>query len=175
MARFVNEGVYQPGEFRGTYSPSMDIQVASNFERYLYYLNGEDAAAVSKLMAQFKEDGRVIVSGDLLKQVQAEFAAYSVENEACLNAISSYYETYDYLLDPHTACGVVAADQLDAAGEVNVVLSTAHPAKFDEAIRLRHISQTYPEQIQALFDKPQFQTVVEGTNEAIKNQLLTFF
>lgn len=175
LARFVNEGVYQPGEFRGTYSPSMDIQVASNFERYLYYLNGEDAAAVSKLMAQFKEDGRVIVSGDLLKQVQAEFAAYSVENEACLNAISSYYETYDYLLDPHTACGVVAADQLDAAGEVNVVLSTAHPAKFDEAIRLRHISQTYPEQIQALFDKPQFQTVVEGTNEAIKNQLLTFF
>lgn len=175
LARFVNEGVYQPGEFRGTYSPSMDIQVASNFERYLYYLNGEDAAAVTKLMAQFKEDGRVIVSGDLLKQVQAEFAAYSVENEACLNAISSYYETYDYLLDPHTACGVVAADQLAAAGEVNVVLSTAHPAKFDEAIRLRHISQTYPEQIQALFDKPQFQTVVEGTNEAIKNQLLTFF
>lgn len=175
LARFVNEGVYQPGEFRGTYSPSMDIQVASNFERYLYYLNGEDAAEVTKLMTQFKEEGRIVVSGELLKQVQDEFAAYSVDNEACLNAINSYHETYSYLLDPHTACGVVAADQLAAEGEMNVVLSTAHPAKFDEAIRLRNISQTYPEQIQALFDKPQYQTVVEGTNEAIKNQLLKFF
>lgn len=175
LARFVNEGVYQPGEFRGTYSPSMDIQVASNFERYLFYLYGEDAKTVSSLMAKFKEEGRIVIPQDVLKRVQADFAACSVENEDCLNTISGYYEKHQYLLDPHTACGVAASDKLAASGEVTVALSTAHPAKFDEAIQLRNIKQTYPEQIQALFDKPQFQTVVGGTNEEIKKQLVTFF
>ncbi len=133
LARFVNEGVYQPGAFRGTYSPSMDIQVASNFERYLFYLYGEDADTVTSLMAQFKAEGRIVITGDVLKRVQADFSAYSVENEECLNTISAYYEKYSYLLDPHTACGAAASDKPAAEGEVTVVLSTAHPAKFDEA------------------------------------------
>ncbi|MCW2276939.1 threonine synthase [Heliophilum fasciatum] len=175
LARFVNEGLYQPGDFKETYSPSMDIQVASNFERYLYYLYGEEAGIVASLMAQFKTDGRLTVSGDILAQVQGDFAAYSVANEACLDTISAYHQTYGYLLDPHTACGVTAADQLAAPGEATITLSTAHPAKFDEAIQLRQIKQTYPPQIQALFAKPQFQTVVDGTNEAIQAQLEKFF
>ncbi|ANE46529.1 threonine synthase [Paenibacillus swuensis] len=175
LARFVNEGVYQPGAFRGTHSPSMDIQVASNFERYLFYLYSEDAATVSALMAQFKAEGRIAIEGEALARVQADFAAYSVENEACLDAIQGTHEQQGYLLDPHTACGVVAAERLTAAGEVTVALSTAHPAKFDESIRLRSISQTYPAQIEALFNKPQFQKVVGGSNEEIKTELLGFF
>ncbi len=175
LARFVNEGIYQPGAFRETYSPSMDIQVASNFERYLYYLHGEDAETVASLMAQFKAEGRIDITGDALRQVQSDFSAYSVENEECLNTIRAYYDEHDYLLDPHTACGAAASDRLTQEGEAAVVLSTAHPAKFDEAIRLRNISQSYPRQIQALFDKPQFQTVVDGTTEEIKKQLVAFF
>jgi len=175
LARFVNEGVYQPGDFRGTYSPSMDIQVASNFERYMFYLYGEDSEAVNALMSRFKAEGKIVIPEQLLQKVQGDFTAYSVENEECLNTISDYYEQYDYLLDPHTACGVAAVDKLVGEGEVTVALSTAHPAKFDEAIRLRNISQTYPEPIQALFDKEQQQIVVEGTNEEIKRHLLTFF
>ncbi|MEC0269917.1 threonine synthase, partial [Paenibacillus anseongense] len=175
LERFVKEGVYQPGAFRGTYSPSMDIQVASNFERYLFYLYGEDAEAVTTLMAQFKAEGRIVIPADKLQAVQADFAAYGVQNEECLDTISSYYKEYGYLLDPHTACGVAAADRIAADSEVTVALSTAHPAKFDESIRLRGIEQTYPQQIQALFDKPQFQTVVGGSNEEIKDQLVKFF
>jgi threonine synthase len=175
LERFVNEGVYQPGAFRGTYSPSMDIQVASNFERYLYYLNGENAETVSSLMAQFKAEGRIVVDEEVLRQVQNDFSAYSVENEECLDTISEYHTQYSYLLDPHTACGIAASDRLTGVGEVTVTLSTAHPAKFDEAIRLRSISQTYPEQIEALFDKPQFQRVVSSSNEEIKQQLVAFF
>ncbi|BFT76090.1 threonine synthase [Paenibacillus sp. P36] len=175
LERFVKEGVYQPGAFRGTHSPSMDIQVASNFERYLFYLYGEDAEAVTTLMAQFKAEGRIVIPADKLQVVQADFAAYGVQNEECLDTISSYYKEYGYLLDPHTACGVAAADRIAADSEVTVALSTAHPAKFDESIRLRGIEQTYPQQIQALFDKPQFQTVVGGSNEEIKDQLVKFF
>ena len=175
LEQFINEGVYQPGDFRGTHSPSMDIQVASNFERYLYYLYAEDAAKTAELMAQFKAEGRIVITGEVLEQVQSDFAAYSVGNELCLDTIQAYYEHHHYLLDPHTACGTAAADELTADGETTVVLATAHPAKFDEAIRLRQISQTYPERIQSLFDKPQFQTIVGGTNEEVKAQLLTFF
>lgn len=175
LERFVQDGVYQPGAFRGTHSPSMDIQVASNFERYLFYLYGEDAQAVSAIMDQFKAEGRVVIPADKLQAVQADFAAYGVQNEECLDTISEYYDKYAYLLDPHTACGVAAADKLAVNGEVTVALSTAHPAKFDESIRLRSIEQTYPQQIQALFDKPQFQTVVGGSNDEIKDQLVKFF
>jgi threonine synthase len=175
LARFVKDGVYQPGEFRGTHSPSMDIQVASNFERYLFYLYGENSETVTGLMAQFKAEGRIDITGDALKQVQADFGAHSVGNEECLNTISEYHEKHGYLLDPHTACGAAAADKLTPPGEVTVVLSTAHPAKFDEAIRLRNITQTYPSQIQALFGMQQFQKVVGGTNEEIKKELVTFF
>jgi threonine synthase len=175
LERFVQDGVYQPGAFRGTHSPSMDIQVASNFERYLFYLYGEDAQAVSAIMEQFKAEGRVVIPADKLQAVQADFAAYGVQNDECLDTISEYYEKYAYLLDPHTACGVAAADKLAVAGEVTVALSTAHPAKFDESIRLRSIEQTYPQQIQDLFNKPQFQTVVGGTNDEIKDQLVKFF
>jgi threonine synthase len=175
LERFVREGVYEPGAFRGTYSPSMDIQVASNFERYLFYLYGEDAQAVTSIMQQLKDTGRVVIPADKLQIVQADFAAYSVENEESLNTISTYYEKYNYLLDPHTACGVAASDKLTAESEVTISLATAHPAKFDESIRLRSIEQVFPQQIQALFDKTQFQTVVGGTNAEIKDQLEKFF
>jgi threonine synthase len=175
LERFVNEGVYQPGEFRSTYSPSMDIQVASNFERYLYYLYGEDAAAVSELMARFKAEGRIEIPEGRRQQVAEDFAAYGVGNEECLDTIGGWHERSGYLLDPHTACGVAAADKRGEPGETVAALSTAHPAKFDEAIRLRGISQTFPPQIQALFDKPQFRTVVGGSNEEIRAQLEKFF
>ncbi|REJ15398.1 MAG: threonine synthase [Paenibacillaceae bacterium] len=175
LARFVASGVYQPGEFRGTYSPSMDIQVASNFERYLYYLYGGDAGTVASLMERFKSEGRIEVPQDVLLKVREDFAAYSVSNEECLDTIARYYETYGYLLDPHTACGVAAADKRSDEGEVTVSLSTAHPAKFDEAIRLRNISQVYPEPIQALFGKPRRVTVVGNANDQVKEQLEAFF
>ncbi|RCX17780.1 threonine synthase [Fontibacillus phaseoli] len=175
LERFVNEGVYQPGEFHMTYSPSMDIQVASNFERYLYYLQGEDATAVSALMEGFRQKGRITVSGETLEQVQRDFAAASVENDDCLATIGQVHDDFGYLLDPHTACGVAAADRFTAKSEVTVALATAHPAKFNEAIELIQIEQTFPAQIQALFDKPQHQKLVDGSNSAVKAELLKFF
>lgn len=175
LERFVREGVYQPGEFHSTYSPSMDIQVASNFERYLYYLYGEDSQAITEIMNQFKAEGRIVIPDDKLAIVQADFGAYGVQGEECLRTIAKYHEAYSYLLDPHTACGVAAADNNTGDDEVTVALSTAHPAKFDEAIRLVNIEQVYPVQISALFNKPQFQTLVGGTNSEITEQIIKFY
>lgn len=175
LARFVEGGVYQPGQFKMTYSPSMDIQVASNFERYLYYLNDEQAEPTAQKMAEFKSAGQIRVSPQQLQQVQADFAAYSVSNGECLEEIRRVYRDGGYLIDPHTACGVAAYRRCAADHEPTVVLSTAHPAKFGEAIELCQISFDYPPEIARLFDKPQHKTVVPANNEDVRRQLTDFF
>ncbi len=175
LERFIKEGVYQPGEFHSTYSPSMDIQVASNFERYLYYLLDENSSAVSDLMAKFKSEGKIVVDGQVLSQVQDDFAAYGVQGQECLDTIKKYYAETSYLLDPHTSCGVAAYENRNGAGEVCVALATAHPAKFNESIALCDIEQTFPEQINQLFDKSQHLEVVKADNDEIVRKLEKHF
>lgn len=101
-------GVYKSGDFLSTHSPSMDIQIASNFERYLYYMVGEDPQQVSAYMKKFQEEGQIVIGPEDLEQVHAEFAAYGVKNAECLDIIGKYQAEHDYLLDPHTACGIAA-------------------------------------------------------------------
>jgi threonine synthase len=175
LEHFIKDGVYQPGEFRSTYSPSMDIQLASNFERYLYYLLDENSSVVSALMDQFKSEGKIVVNEEKLRQVKEDFAGYGVVGEECLQTIRKYNVESGYLLDPHTACGVAAYEASNDPSEVCVTLSTAHPAKFNESIALCDIQQTYPEQISQLFDKPQYKEVVEAENDAIVRKLEKHF
>ncbi|MDP4155940.1 MAG: threonine synthase [Bacillota bacterium] len=175
LETFINDGVYEPGEFRSTYSPSMDIQVASNFERYLYYLLEENPNETSALMNQFKAEGKIIVGLDQLRQVKADFTAHGVLGKECLQTISKYYDETNYLLDPHTACGVAAYETCNQAGEVCVTLATAHPAKFNESIELCDIKQTFPEEISQLFDKPQYKEIVDADKNEIARQLKSFF
>ncbi|WP_239617772.1 threonine synthase [Cohnella mopanensis] len=176
LERFISEGVYKPEGFRSTHSPSMDIQIASNFERYLYYFCGEDAGEVSARMEKFKAEGQLIFTPEEIARIQQDMTAYSVGNAECLNTIQTYQERYGYLLDPHSACGIAA---YEGAGNKNdgafVSLATAHPAKFDEAIRLIGIEQNFPERIQELFDKPQRQVVVDNAKAEIAAQLESFY
>lgn len=174
LERFVNHGVYQPGEFRQTHSPSMDIQVASNFERYLYYLFAEDPEPVRKAMADFRDHGRIAVDGPVLDRVQSDFAAASVSNVECLDTIAGYREHYGYVIDPHTACAAAAVDRLGTDGVPCVILSTAHPAKFGEALEMRSIEAIYPAEISQLLGKPSKRTVVAGSTSAVKNRLTEF-
>ncbi|MDO7908796.1 threonine synthase [Paenibacillus sp. JX-17] len=175
LERFVTTGEYQPGEFKSTHSPSMDIQVASNFERYLYYLMGEDATKVSAYMNQLQTEGRIVISPEDLKRVQEEFAAYGAGNDECLEVIGRYQKDTGYLLDPHTACGITAYERFSGEGEVGITLATAHPAKFDEAIALTGIKQEFPEEISQLFSKTQHQEVVDFDKEEIVRQLVAFY
>ena len=172
---FIRDGVYKPGEFRSTYSPSMDIQVASNFERYLYYLLDENPIEVSALMEKFKTEGKIVVNEELLHQVKEDFAAHGVVGEECLQTISEYYAETKYLLDPHTACGVAAYERFNNLNEVCITLATAHPAKFNESIERCNIQQTFPEQITQLFDKPQYLEVIEADNDEVVRNLEKLF
>lgn len=138
LARFVATGIYQPHNFKTTYSPAMDIQVASNFERYLFYLYGEDSQRLTTLMDDFARSGKLVVDADVLRQVQQDFIAYSVDDATCLQTIQHVQKEHDYLLDPHTACAVAAfekARQHDQVVTPILCLATAHPIKFPDAMQ----------------------------------------
>ena len=135
LTRFINQGDYSVGPVVQTVSPSMDIQVASNFERYLFYLFNGDAARVRAAFAQLKNEGRIAFSPAELAQVRRDFCSASVNREQTLATIGSFLKETGYLLDPHTAVGVKAARDLAAGDTLPVCLATAHPAKFGEAVQ----------------------------------------
>ena len=133
LSRFVNRGEYSLGKVVHTSSPSMDIQVASNFERYLYYLYGKDPVRVREAMAAFGTDGRLVFSAAEQEQVRHDFRARSVDEAETLQTIAYCYRQ-GYLLDPHTAVGVRAGLDLRGTDSELVCLATAHPAKFGDAV-----------------------------------------
>ena len=174
LENFVNTGVYKMGVFKMTYSPAMDIQVASNFERYLYDILDKDAQKVSSYMKQFKETGEIRVP---LEKAGKDFIAARTDEKSCANIIKSYYEKYNYLLDPHTACGIGAYEKTVMGQDtICISLSTAHPAKFGEAILECGINnQVKPPEIEALYDKEQKMRVVNNDVKKIVNELKGFY
>ncbi len=136
MARALNDGVYQAGNAQPTLSPSMDIQVASNFERALFEACGRDAAWVRQAMAAFARERRLVLPPPVAAALRGRYAAASVGDDRTLAAIAALYRSSGRLIDPHTAVALAAAQdvQATARGPV-VVLSTAHPAKFPDAVR----------------------------------------
>lgn len=175
LERFVQTGEYKPGDFKSTHSPSMDIQVASNFERYLYYFLDQDAEKVSDYMKKFQEEGEIVIGPEDLNRVKSDFVAYGASNEQCLELISKFKADYDYLLDPHTACGIAAYEEYNGEDEICISFATAHPAKFDEAIAQCDIKQEFPVEIEKLFSMSQHQTVIDHNKEEIVRQLEAFY
>jgi len=133
LSRFVNNGDYSLGEVKITSSPSMDIQAASNFERYLYYLMDSDAARTKELMEEFALNGKIDLSGDQ-DQIRRDFVAVSIPESEVLETIRSFHNEHGYVLDPHTAIGVKAAQQFKTGGVPMICLATAHPAKFGTVV-----------------------------------------
>jgi len=145
LARFFNSGEYSLGQVHKTLAPAMDIQVASNFERYLYYGLGQDAAALRSAMERFARSGSLRVGTDAGGRVDPDIEAGSAGRAEILAAIRRCHEETGYLLDPHTACGWAVAHARVPAGPDGspaddepplLCLATAHPAKFPEAIEL---------------------------------------
>lgn len=135
LARFFNTGTYSKGAVVPTISPSMDIQVASNFERYLFDRVGRDAAALRTMMKNFSAQGSLSIPVEKGQPVDPLFVAGVGNTDQTLAVVRRYYEQHGYLLDPHTAVGVHVAEQHMHPDEPMICLATAHPAKFPQAIR----------------------------------------
>jgi len=135
LARFFNTGFYAKGEVVPTVNPSMDIQVASNFERWLYYKVGQNPKEITRLMTQFAKEGRLEIPRDKCGHVDLEIVAGTSDTKRTLATIKYFQEKHSYLMDPHTAAGVFVAEQFNELEPPMVCLATAHPAKFPQAIQ----------------------------------------
>lgn len=135
MARALNDGVYEAGTAHPTLSPSMDIQVASNFERALFEASGRDARWTRDRMAEFAAANSLTLSPPVLADLRTRYAAARCDDAETLAAIARVERETGRLIDPHTGVAVAAAFNLKLSKKVPVVvLSTAHPAKFPDAV-----------------------------------------
>jgi len=170
LTRFVTTGIYEAGEVHPTLSPAMDIQIASNFERYLYYLVGEDPAAVRSLLGEMSRTGRMQVTQGQHATVAHDFDADAVTDPQVLEQIRRTWERTGYILDPHTAVGVRAAC---SRGDM-VCLATAHPAKFNEAVREAiGIEAPPPPCLQGLLEKETRCACLDADEEAVRDHIRT--
>ena len=172
LTRFVNQGDYSVSDVVATSSPSMDIQVASNFERYLYYLYGCDPDRTRKDLEQFAASGRLSFDAELLKTIQSDFASKSVSEKETINTIEKFYRQHEYLLDPHTAVGVNAAENCRTENIPVVCLATAHPAKFGDAV-LKAIGREpdLPPPLQGLTEKESRCEVLDPDTKTVQDYI----
>ena len=133
LDRFFKTGEYATREVVKTSSPSMDIQVASNFERFLFDALNRSSSEISEKMINFKKKGIINIAPEHLKICQSHFSSAKVDMESVSNVIRETYENDGYLVDPHTAIGIHASRQ-NKSIDKNLILGTAHPVKFLDTV-----------------------------------------
>jgi threonine synthase len=135
LRRTLATGAYELRGVVATTSPSMDIQVSSNFERYLFEASGRDAPLVRARLGALRQSGRFDLAPETLAAMRSDFDAASADMDEVARCIRRVKAEAGYLIDPHTACGLVALEKTPDTGRApRVVLATAHPAKFPDAI-----------------------------------------
>lgn len=172
LHRALTTGEYRVGEVSPSISPSMDIQVSSNFERALYLAYDGDANAIRQLMDELKAGGFTISQG-ALETLRDEFRSGRVSEDETLATIRRTRETTGEVLCPHSAIGVAVAEQHLEPGVPMVTLATAHPAKFPDAVeRAIGIRPPLPPHMAELFDLPERMERVENDVDALKSLIL---
>ena len=171
LPRTLETGVYEMQGVHATTSPSMDIQISSNFERLLFEAHDRDAAAVGRLMASLEQSGRFEIAPEPLAKIRGEFDAAAVSEARVAAEIKDGVDKAGYLLDPHSAIGVVAGRDALARDPKTpmIVLGTAHPAKFPAAVKAASgVTPELPAHLSNLMEReerfinlPNDQTVLE--------------
>jgi threonine synthase len=157
LARFLHSGIMATSVVVPTLSPSMDIQVSSNFERLLFELNHRDGGMTAEQLHHFRATGSLTVEADQLDAVTAVFDAVRVDDHETLTVIAQTYADTGLLIDPHTAVGLGAARACrpEAPGPL-VSLATAHPAKFPDAVeKATGVRPPLPAHLADLLDRPE--------------------
>lgn len=155
LARCVATGEYKMTGVSPSLSPSMDIEISSNFERLLFDLFNRDGAALSTAMADFRNTGSLKLTQTQHADFTRLFAAHTVDDAGTLACITNIYQQSGYLLDPHGAVGVAATEALNPSG-ITVTLATAHPAKFPDAVRrATGITPPLPHHLADLMTRPE--------------------
>ena len=133
LARCIATGEYTMAGVNASLSPSMDIEISSNFERLLFDLFARDGTALGKAMADFRSTKTLKLTPSQHADFTALFAGHTIDDAGTLACIKQVWNESEYLLDPHSAVGVAVTNHLKPAG-ITVTLATAHPAKFPDAV-----------------------------------------
>ena len=167
LHRAISKGEYISKKVEQTISPSMDIQLASNFERLIYYINNSNSEITAEIMKKIKENVYQIDKINL-ESIQKDFVSESCNENETLDIIKKYYEKDNVILDPHTAVGVGVANKLSLND--CVVLSTAHPCKFPDATEnaiKKH--ENLPKELEHVLNKDENFEVLKNDIEVVKN------
>jgi threonine synthase len=163
LSRTLQTGAYEMRGVEQTTSPSMDIQISSNFERLLFEAHDRDAAAVRGLMEGLKQSGGFTISEKPLAAIRSEFSAGRSSVEETAQTIQSVLETDGYLLDPHSAIAFKVARENVSEAAPMVVLATAHPAKFPDAVKAASgVTPALPAWLSDLMERKESFTVLHN-------------
>ncbi|MBO6486785.1 MAG: threonine synthase [Pelagibacteraceae bacterium] len=172
LSRVINSGHYKPTKTKPSISPSMDIQVASNFERLLYDVVGQDDNKVKLLMDKLKNEGGYSLNKEELNKIKSDFCSSTISDELTKQTLKNVYEQHQLLIDPHTATAFKAAE-LNSSDEEMLILSTAHPCKFSETVhQATGIEPKIPENIKNILNKKESYITLDNNLGAIKNYIL---
>ncbi len=173
LTRFITSGDMSARGVVPTVSPSMDIQVSSNFERLLFEMNDRDGAVTAEQLQKFRSTGVLAVESDQRQQwIEGNFTAAASDDVATLAEIARIYRATGMLLDPHTATGTAAAQLVETDGQV-VTLATAHPAKFPDAVeQATGIRPALPDHLRDLMTRPERIRSVPNDLEAVQRLVL---
>jgi len=174
LARTLATGTYDVREVVATSSPSMDIQVSSNFERLLFEATSRDAAAVRAMMASLAQSGRFSLSSEMLSRIRALFNADRADEEETAATIRTALRETSRLIDPHTAVGLAVAEKETRDPAVPmIVLGTAHPAKFPEAVEAAcGVRPGLPDWLSDLPERPERATAMPVDQAAVEKFIL---
>ncbi len=169
LHRALTTGDYSCGTVTATATPSMDIQVSSNFERLLFDLAGRDGKGLAKMMADFESTRAMSIPADMLAGSKDLFVSARIDADGMSDAMRWAHDRTDQVLDPHTAIGLAAARNAGLPADVPVVtLATAHPAKFRDAVeRATGVRPHLPARMGNLFEREERYDTLPATKEAI--------
>lgn len=177
LHRFFAANDYRRDALAPTLSPSMDIQVSSNFERLLFEVYDRDGESIRQLMAGFNVEGKLSVSDDKLNEVRRLFTSFRVDDKDVVDTIKQYYSYTGELLDPHTAIGVKAGIEYrkQQPEETVISLATAHPVKFEAAIRQAGLPvPALPPHLSDLLEREEKFTVLPNNVEKVTQYISAF-
>jgi len=167
LHRAISKGDYVSKKVKETLSPSMDIQLASNFERLIYYVNNSDSDITVDIMKKIKQNSYHIEKNNL-ETIQKDFVSESCNEQETLDIIKNNFKDNNIILDPHTAVGVGVANKLSFND--CVVLSTAHPCKFPNATNNAiNKHEKLPEELQNVLEKDENFEVLKNNTENVKD------
>ena len=172
LEKVINTGEYKPTKVKPSLSPSMDVQISSNFERLLFDVVNEDDKQVTIFMNDLKSKGSFLLNKEQIAIIKKDFNAKKINDKETIEIIKNFSKEYNFVIDPHTATAVGASKDIKDGSEI-LILGTAHPYKFLETIKMAtSLEVETPKQIAHLMDKKENYDILENKINDVKSYIL---